>query len=146
MLRVQSAVVEQSLVLKHPIVGWDIIILDPSSKRVKQQHGVLVTHFQQLLSCVFQEENVAVMQWVSDLESVNSICIPLLGLLSDLLWIEPVLIQTVIEKHFLDELGLSREEPVSFSHDSLNFGVVNRLDSESSCADFFFSVLEEFRV
>ena len=54
MLILKGAVVKESLVLSHPGVEWDIIVLDPTSKWVKKQDWVLVALLKELLSGVLK--------------------------------------------------------------------------------------------
>ena len=46
MLWVQSAVIEQGLMLLHSSVKWDIIVFAPSTKRVQEKNWVFVSEFQ----------------------------------------------------------------------------------------------------
>jgi hypothetical protein len=90
-------------VLSHSGIKRCIIILGPSSKRVEQENGVLVASSQQLFSGVVEEENVSVVEWVSDLESVDSISLSLLNLVVDFLGCESVVVKAVVEFDLLDK-------------------------------------------
>ena len=104
MLWDQGAVVEKGLMLSHSVVEWDIIVLHPTSKWMEEKDWVLVSHLDKLLSSVLQQEAMSVMEWVSNLEGVNSISSSLLSNIVDLLWGKSVLIQAISK---LDVLGKS---------------------------------------
>lgn len=101
---VQGAIVEQSLVLSHSVVKRDIIVLHPATKRMEQKKWVFVSFLDQLVSAVLEQQAMAVMQRVSNLECVNSICVPLLGNLCDLVWLQSVLVETVVVLNLASEL------------------------------------------
>jgi len=104
---VEGSVIQQSLMLSHSVVKWDVIILHPSSERVKKEERVLEPLFDQLLPGVFKQQAVTVMKWVSDLESVNGIGASLFGDLFNLSRQKSVFVQAIIvfdplaESHFL---------------------------------------------
>ena len=92
--------------LSHSNIKRCIIILSPSTEWVQQENWVLVSEFQELLSGVLEEENVTVVEWVSNLESVNGISISFLDLLVDFHGSISVLVHSVVEFDFLDESHL----------------------------------------
>jgi hypothetical protein len=102
--RVKSSVIEQSLVLSHPVVKRDIIIFLPSSKWVEKENWVLETLLDELLSGIFKKQAMAIMKRVSNLECVDSISSSLISNFLDLSWQKSVLVQVII---ILDSLGES---------------------------------------
>ncbi len=90
--------------LLHSGVEWDIIILDPTTERVKQEDGVLVSELEELYSSVAQKKGMSVVEWVSELESIDCIGISGLDLIVDLLGGKSVLVKSVVE---LDVLNVS---------------------------------------
>lgn len=46
---------------------------------MQEENWVLVAQFQELFSSILKEENVSVVEWVSDLESVEGITSSLLS-------------------------------------------------------------------
>lgn len=101
----QGAVINEGLMLKHAVEGWDIIILAPATKWVQQKDWVLVSFLHQLVTGILEQENVAIVEWVSDLEAVDSVSISLLHLLVDLTWGESVLVEAIVEFDALEEVG-----------------------------------------
>ena len=133
--------------LLHSCVKWCIIFFGPSTERMEEKNGVLVTFLEELFSGVIEEENVAIVKGISDLEGIDNIGILFLHHVVDLDWGESVLVKAVIELDFLDESSLaSRDQEVSLGHDSLNLGVLLGECSECSGRDFFFSVFEVYWV
>lgn len=59
--------------LGHSGVEWDIIVLAPSTEWVEEEDWVLVAELKELFSSVLKEEDVSIMEGVSDLECVASI-------------------------------------------------------------------------
>jgi hypothetical protein len=70
---------------------------------MEQEDWVLVSLFDELLSGVFQQEAVTVVEWVSNLESVDSVSSSLLSDIEDLLWSKSVLIHAIVEFDMLGE-------------------------------------------
>ena len=103
MLWDQGSVVEKGLMLSHSVVEWDIIILHPTTEWMKEEDWVLVSHLDKLLSGILQQEAMAVMKWVSHLESVDGISTSLLSNIVDLLWGKSVLIHTISKFDMLSE-------------------------------------------
>jgi hypothetical protein len=131
-------------VLLHSGVEWDVVVFAPSSEGVEQKDGVLVALFQQLLSGVFQKQNVTIVKGISNLESIYSISIFGFDLSADLLRSESVLVEAIIE---VDDghatQGLSCNQEVSLSHNSFHLVVLGTQSSESPCTYFFLSVFKE---
>lgn len=139
-----SAVIDQSLVLCHTGVKWDIIVLTPSTKWVKKKNWVLESQLEELLTSIFEEEAVTIMEWVSDLEGINCISISSLDFSVDLCWGHSVVIHVVIERDVLDEIHAgSRDKPVTLGHDSLNLWVLERMGTKGSSGNFFLSIFVE---
>ena len=90
--------------LSHSVVEWDVIILHPASKRMEEKDWVLVSHLDQLLPSVLQQEAMSVMEWVSHLEGINGISSSLLSNIVDLLRGKSVLVHTISK---FDVLGKS---------------------------------------
>ena len=141
---VEGSVLEESGVLSHSVVGWDIIVLAPSTEWVKEKDWVLVSLLDKLLSGILEEENVTIVEWVTDLEGVDGIGTLGLGSLLDLLGGKSPLVEVVVEGNSLDEVhGLSRDEEISLLHVNLSLGVLGGEGSESTGADLLLSVIEE---
>jgi len=146
-LRVDGTLVEKSLVLLHSPVKGNIVVLAPSAERVEEKDGVLVSLLDELLTCVLKEEDVTVVERVSDLESVDGISSLGNNLFVDLLRSHSVVVHAVVEINLLDEVHrLSGDEPFTLGIDDLSLGVLGRHASEGSGANLFLSVLEEVRV
>ena len=77
----EGSIVEEGLMLLHSGVKRSIILLGPSTEWVQQEDWVLVTELQELFSGVLEEENVTVVEWISDLEGVDGISISFSDLL-----------------------------------------------------------------
>lgn len=54
MVGVKGTVIEEGLMLLHAGIKWDVIILDPTTQRVKEEDGVLVTELKELLTGVLE--------------------------------------------------------------------------------------------
>jgi hypothetical protein len=92
--------------LFHSGVKRYVIILDPSSEWVEEKNWVLISLLQELFSGILKEENVTVMEWVSQLEGVNGISVSLLNHLVDLFWGHSVLVEFVVEFNLSNESHL----------------------------------------
>jgi hypothetical protein len=64
---------------------------------VQQENGVLVSSLQELFSGISEEENVAIVKRVSDLEGIDGISASLLDFLVNLLWGHSVVVKAVVE-------------------------------------------------
>src|ERR1035441_6328 len=69
---VEGAVIEECLMLLHSCVKWCIIFFGPSTERMEEKNGVLVTFLEELFSGVIEEENVAIVKGISDLEGIDN--------------------------------------------------------------------------
>jgi hypothetical protein len=69
----ECSVIEEGLMLHHTFWEWDIIVFAPSTERVEEEDGVLVSCSLELNTCIFQEEAVTVVEGVTDLEGIASI-------------------------------------------------------------------------
>ena len=97
-----------------------------------------------LFSGVLEKEDVSVVEWVSNLESVDNISSLQFHLGVDFLGGQSVLVEAVIEFDFLDESSFaSRYQKVSLGQDTFDLGVLAGECSEGSGTDFFLSVFEE---
>lgn len=83
--------------LVHAHVCWHIIVLAPATKWVKQKDWVLVAQLEELLTSIFKQKHVAIVQWVSHLEGVYCISTLGLNLSLDLCGCQSELIDTVVE-------------------------------------------------
>jgi nickel-dependent lactate racemase len=83
MLGVNSTIVKECLMLGHTVSKRNIVILAPSTKRVQKKDRVLEALLEELLTGVLEQENVAIMEGVANLESVNGISVLGLDLLRD---------------------------------------------------------------
>lgn len=140
----KSSVIKESLMLLHSDISGDIIILNPSTKRVEKEDGVLVSSLDELFSGVLKEEAVTVVEGVSNLEGIDSISSELDGLVLDLSGGESEVVHSIVELDSLSVDGsLGSNKPVSLSHNSFGLDVLGREGSEGSGADLFLSVGEE---
>lgn len=89
--------------LLHAGVKRDIIILDPSTEGVEEQDWFLVAELEELVPGVVEEEHVAIVEGVPQLEGVDGVCILCLDLLVDLLGGLSVLVESVVELDLLNE-------------------------------------------
>jgi len=83
--------------LSHSVIQGYVIIFAPATKWMKQEKGILKALGQELLTSIFKHENMTVVEWVSNLEGVDSISISLSDRLVDFHWSHSVLIHTIIE-------------------------------------------------
>lgn len=144
MLFVKGTVVNEGLVLFNSGGERDIIILAPSTEGVEEEDGVLVALGNEVKSGLLEEEAMSVMEGVSHLEGKDGIGVHGLSSVRDFLGSHSVLIHLVIPHDLSNEVhGLSRDEPVSLSHDVFSIRVSFLETSESSGADLFLSVFEE---
>jgi len=144
---VNSAIINESLMLFHSRGERNIIILAPSTERVEKEDRVLVSSSDEVKSGLLEEEAMSVMEGVSDLEGKNSISVHLLCFSRDLSGSHSVLVNSIIPHNFLDEIHrFSRDKPFSLCHNSFNVRVRGLEASEGTGSDFFLSVLVEFRL
>jgi hypothetical protein len=73
---------------------------------VQKENWVLESLFEELFSGIGQQKNVSVVKRVSNLKSVDGICISSNCQIINLFGSESVLIKTVIEFYFFDESSL----------------------------------------
>lgn len=112
---------------------------------MEEEDRVLVALLNELLTGVGEEEAMSVMEGVSHLEGVDSISVSLNHDIVDLLGGHSVFIESIIPHDSLGEVhGGSRDKEISLLHDSIGHGVFLGEGSESSGADLFLSVVEEF--
>ena len=141
---VEGSVVQEGLMLSHTVGEGNIVVLAPSTKRVKKEDWVAVSLADELFTGILKEKNVTIVEWVTDLEGVDNIGILLGDLFLNLLWHKAVLIVSIVEDGALGEShGGSRNEEVSLSEDGLGARVVGRHAAESTGADLFLAVVEE---
>jgi len=81
---VNGAVVNEGLVLLHAGSERDIVILAPSSERVEEQDGVLVSLSDEVKSGLLEEKAMSIVEGVADLEGKDGISFHLLGSGGDL--------------------------------------------------------------
>lgn len=104
----EGSILDEGGVLSHSVVEWDIIVLAPSTEWVKEEDWVLVSELDELLSGVLKEEDVSIVEWVSNLEGVDGVGSLLLSGLLDLLGGESVAVKAIVVGNLLDEShGLS---------------------------------------
>ena len=94
---VEGSVVEEGLMLLNSGGEWDVVFLLPSAEGVEQEDGVLVAPLEELFPGVLQKKHVAIVEWVPDLEGINSISIPSLDLLSNLSRGVSVVVKSIVE-------------------------------------------------
>jgi len=120
----EGTIINEGLMLLHAGIEGNIVILAPTTKRVKEKDWVLVASLHELFTGVLEEETVAIMEWVADLEAVDCVSTTLLHLLVDFTGEKSVLVKTIVELDALEEAGaLSRDEPVTLLHNGLGLGV-----------------------
>ena len=73
MLGVKSSIIKEGLMLMHASIKRNIIIFAPSTKRMKEEDGVLITLLKELLTGIFEKKHVAIMKRVTHLESIYGI-------------------------------------------------------------------------
>ncbi len=103
MLRVEGAIIEQSLMLVHAHICGNVIVLAPSTKRMEEQNWVFETQLDELLTGVLEQEDVSIVKRISHLEGVN--CVSALGLNPglDLSRGESEVVDTIVEVKSLEE-------------------------------------------
>ena len=90
--------------LEHTSIKGYIVILTPTTKGVKQKDWVLVSLFHKLFTSIFKEKNVTIMEGVSNLEAINSICTTSSNLFNNLSWSKSKLVHTIIESNSGEEV------------------------------------------
>jgi len=144
MIRVEGPIVKEGLVLLHPGVEENIIVLLPSSKGVEEEDGVLISLLQQLLSGVLQEEHLPVVERVPHLESIDAVSLTLLHNVVNFSGGKSVLVKAIIENNLgYESCPSSTDTVVSLGHDPLYLWVLEGLCAKGSRTDFFLSVIEE---
>ena len=129
--------------LCHTSIQWDIVILAPATERMEQQDWISVAKCEKFFAGVVEEKHMAIVEWVSDLEGINSISVFKFNLLLNLRWSQSVFVQTIVESNSLCEAGCSRDKEVSLCDDCCSFGVILGPGSECPRADLFFPVVKE---
>lgn len=120
MLAWEGSIVNQSLVLVNTRSKWYIVVLAPSTKRMKQENWVFISLFDELLTSIFQQKDVSVVKWVTYLECVDCICTAGLDLVSDLLGSVSVLVHAIVESDAFGEVhACTRNEPVALILDNI---------------------------
>ena len=71
---------------------------------MEKENWVLVSLLKKLLSGIFKKKYVSIVEWVSQLESINGIGVSLLDLSINLSWGDSVLIELVVELNVSNEL------------------------------------------
>ena len=141
---VEGSVFEESGVLSHSVVKWDIVVLAPATEWMEKEDWVLVAQLDELFSSVLKEENVSIMERISNLEGVEGIGTLGSSSFLDLSWSESPLIHAIVEGDSLSEAhAFSGNEEVSLSHDDCGSWVSLREASKGTGADLFLSVIEE---
>ena len=130
--------------LEHTSIKGYIVILTPTTKGVKQKDWVFVSLFHKLFTSIFKEKNVTIMEGVSNLEAINSICTTSSNLFNNLSWSKSKLVHTIIESNSGEEVcWLRRDKPVTLCKNGLRFRVFCWEGTEGTCANLFFSIFEE---
>ena len=71
---------------------------------MEKENWVLISLLKKLLSGIFKKKHVSIVEWVSQLESINGISVSLLDLSINLSWGDSVLIELVVELNVSNEL------------------------------------------
>lgn len=133
-LRHEGTIIEQSLMLSHSVVQGDVIVFTPSSKGMKEQDWILEAFGEELLACIIEHENVTVVKWVSNLESIDSVSTSIDDGLVHLCGRHSVLIHAIIELDILQEMHLfSRDEEITLRQDSFYFRMSLSECSKNAC-------------
>ena len=129
--------------LSHPIVKRNVIILHPATKRMEQKKWILVTFFDKLFSCVFQQKTVTVMERVSYLKCINGISTSFLCNLTYLSWSHTILIHAIIKLDFASESHWwTWNQIITLLPYTPNFWMILRMSSKSLGTNFFLSIIE----
>jgi len=140
----KGGVIDESLVLLHTGVKRNIVVLAPATERVQKKDGVLVAELEELLTGILKKEDVTVVERVSNLEGVDGVGFLGLDLFVDLSGGHSVGVNTIVELNVLNEVhGLTRDEPVTLLHNSVDLRVLDGAGTEGSSGDLFLSVGEE---
>jgi len=140
----KGGVIDESLVLLHTGVKRNIVVLAPATERVQKKDGVLVAELEELLTGILKKEDVTVVERVSNLEGVDGVGFLGLDLGVDLSGGHSVGVNTIVELNVLNEVhGLTRDEPVTLLHNSVDLRVLDGAGTEGSSGDLFLSVGEE---
>ena len=91
---------------------------------MQEQDRISVTKGEEFLTGVFKKENMAIMEWVSDLEGVNGISILCFDLFLNLRWSHSVFVQPIVERDSLRKASCSRDEEVTLCNDGLSLRVI----------------------
>ena len=83
--------------LGHTVGERDVIILAPATERMEKEDGIAVALSNELLASVLEEEDVSVVERVSDLEGVDDIGILLDDFSLDLSRGQSVLVVSIVE-------------------------------------------------
>lgn len=143
-VRNECAIVKQRLMLSHSVVQWNIVILAPSAERMKQQNRVLVPLGKQLLTRIIEHKHMTVMQWISHLEGIDCISIPVFDCFVDLLWRHSVMIHSVVELDISNEMhALARNEEVALCENSFDLRMRLAKRAKHAGRDLFFPVLKK---
>jgi len=141
---VDGTVINESLMLLDSGAERDIVIFAPSTEGVEEEDRVFVSLLDEVFSGLLEEEAMSIMEGVSNLEGEEGISTHGLGLSGDLSGGHSVLVHLVVPHNLLNEVhGVSRDKPVSLSHDVFSVRVRYLEASEGTGADFFLSVFEE---
>jgi len=143
----QSAIIDKGLVLEHTGVKGNIIVLAPATEGMKKEDGILVALFDELFTGVLEQKHVTIMKGVTHLEAIDGVGTAGCDLLNNLTRGESVLVHAIVEGNSLEEASALRgNEPVTLGHNSLSLGVLGGEGTESTRADFLFSVFVEGRL
>jgi len=143
----EGAVVNESLMLLHSGSEGDIVILAPSTERVKEKDRVFVALSEEVLSGLLKHEAMSIMERVSHLEGKDSVGIHGFSPVVNLLRSQSVLVHAVIPHNFLDEAhGLSRDKEVSLLNNSSSVRVRCFEATKGTGGDLFLSVGVEHRL
>ena len=83
--------------LGHTVSKRDVIILAPATERVEKEDRIAVALSDELLTSVLEEEDVSIVEWVSDLEGVDDVGILLDNFSLDLSRSQSVLVIAIVE-------------------------------------------------
>jgi hypothetical protein len=131
--------------LLHALLERNVIILAPATKWVEKEDRVSISLFNKLLTGILEEKHVTIVEWVSDLESVDYVSILRFNSTLNLAWGQSILVISIVKDGSLEEFhSLARDEEVSLSEDSLCLGMFGGHAAKGTSANFFLTVVVNF--
>ena len=89
--------------LGHTVSERNVIILTPATEGVKEEDGIAIALGDELLTSVLEEEDMSIVEWVSDLEGIDDISVLFNDFSLDLSGSKSVLIVAIVEDRSVNE-------------------------------------------